>query len=211
MTNLHVRNIETSDGPASPTLGRKLRDWLAQVVQGASLCVGMVAPAQAATLGDMLQAFALPVESRQALADWKGFDQIPGFKWRDASLRSGAPMDPKGFMRIGEVSVNGIGPASVLARGPREGVTGISVGGDGKSFNPGALVKYFGNGAMIKQVRDGCKDGEGAMRSTSVYSISVPSRKPVFVHIETGSSNKGDMSVTFDFSHRYSAAFRCTS
>lgn len=176
----------------------------------ALIWVGVCALAQAATLESVVQAIAFPVDSRSVVTEWKAVERVPGIKWKHPGLRSAAPVAPGAFLRTARLSIAGHGPSDLIFTGTRDGVDSVSVMVDGAMDKPftSTLARQFPGGATFKRVQGGCRE-EGVLGGSSVFLVTLPARKAVYLYIMTGPSNKGEGSTVFDFAHQYPRSWQC--
>ena len=73
------------------------------------------------------------------------------------------------------------------------------------------IVKsQFNTNTLIKKVRGGCKD-EGAVSGSSVYEVTLPQKKPVYVlvSIDSGGDTPNSRSSNFQFTLEPEDRWKC--
>jgi hypothetical protein len=158
----------------------------------------------AATLENVVSAFALPANAGYSFNDWDATNAIAGVRWQHKGLKE-TPVSP--FSRMGNVKLDGLSVATVFFTGARTMVMQLTVivGGNDdhviekEDFNK-ALRAQFGSSSKIKQLRGGCKN-DGAISGSAVYEITLPAKKPVYLLLDTdaGGNSPNSRSTTFQF------------
>jgi hypothetical protein len=171
------------------------------------LALGTCLPllAGAANLETVVAPFALPAGATYSANDWSVTNTIQGIQWQHKGLKE-TPTAP--FTRLGNLNLDKLAKASVFYSGARTMVTQLDVsvsGNDDKMVeteNFGkALRVQFSAATKIRQLRGACKD-DGAMSGSSVYEVTLPAKKPVFLmmSVDSGGSSPNSRTTSFQFS-----------
>lgn len=181
----------------------------------AAFCIGFLPTSIfAATLETVVNALALPASATHSANDWATTNAIPGVRWSHKGLRE-TPVSP--FTRLGQIKLERLGNARVFFSGARTMVFQLDVNigeEDGVIFEKeqfANIVKsQFNTNTLIKKVRGGCKD-EGAVSGSSVYEVTLPQKKPVYVlvSIDSGGSTPNSRSSNFQFTLEPEDRWKC--
>lgn len=173
----------------------------------AGMAIGL--SSQAATVEQVVRAFAPAPNASGAAPDWPALDRL-GVKWQHAGLKQ----TPVGFARFGTLQLDGLGKTPVHFQGSRSEPKQVTLylppdKAIGES-RFGVTLRRLLSAAQIKQVRAGCKD-EGAMMETAVYQVTLTGQQPAFVMLETGSSNKGLVDTTMHIAAQLGKDWNCAT
>jgi hypothetical protein len=161
---------------------------------------------------------------------WGTFDHVPGVQWHDAMPRGNpdAPTPDLAYGRSGTLMLNGFGMVDVPdghqgaeagTRQDNEGHAGVTLGGDAKSVQSLALLKFypsknyqvilqkqFDGGVSIRPIADACALDYGTTAANTqddaFYQITLASAsRPLYVEaaINDGAESHGPGSTTFVF------------
>lgn len=179
-----------------------------------AVALALPALALAATLENVAGAFALPANASHSANDWDSTNAIAGVRWQHKGLRE-TPVSP--FTRMGNIKLDGLSVATVFFTGVRTMVTQLTVvvGRNGASviekedFGK-ALRAQFASRTEIKRLRGGCKD-DGVVSGSSVYQVTMPARKPLYVLMDTdaGGNTPDSRTTTMQFSLEPEDRWKC--
>jgi len=179
------------------------------------ICMGVLPCSLfAATLETAVNALALPASAPYTANNWSSIDAIAGVRW----YKKGLQETPNGsFSRFGQIRLERLGKADIFFSGARTMVSQLDIGiseASGKIFEKeqftSILKSQFNKNAVIKTLREGCKD-EGILSGSAVYEITLPQKKPVYVLVSTdsGGNSPNSRSSSFQFTLRYESRWQC--
>lgn len=152
----------------------------------------------AATLESIVKAFATPSGESYSANDWSSINSIKGIKWSHKGFRE-TPSSP--FTRSGKVKIDNLGLADITFSGVRTMVEALHINIDQPMTSDeykSLIASLFPATVQINTIRNNCKD-EGSSLSTGVYTVTLPSTKPVYVFVESSSGASGmEGTTSFD-------------
>ena len=171
---------------------------------GVTLCA--CAPASAVTLGDVVAALAAPAGAPQPTGDWNAFAQLKGAKWQGNAPRRGGDK----YYWNAKTSFDRLGPGEVSLVGTQKTVVSATATVQKKVELPQiqqVVAAQLPNDARVEQVRGACP-GEG-MSGSRIYRVTLAGRKPIFLHAQSVTEDRGGSYSTFEMEPQRNALWTC--
>lgn len=175
----------------------------------------------AATLDDVVNAFALPANSTTAVQSWATLDAMTGVHWKAKSASidpmTGKPY-PDSFDRKGQVELTTAIKKhphisfTALASGDKNNITSfvletkgsLNKTADGSpSVDIATMTQFFGKTIDVKATRPSCNSNDN-FTYWDLYTITTPNKKPLFVSIANfyGGDASAKPTTTFTFQNK---------
>lgn len=181
----------------------------------------LICSAHAATLDDVVSAFALPANSASAVQSWSTLDAMAGVHWKPKSA-SLDPMTGKpyvdSFDRKGQVELTTAIKRhpritfTTMASGDKNNITSfvletkgtLSKTADGSpSVDLATMKQFFSKPIDVKTSRPACNS---SMNFTywNLYTLVSPNKKPLFISVANfyGGDANAKPTTTFTFQNR---------
>jgi hypothetical protein len=160
----------------------------------------------AATLGDVAAALAAPAGSPQATSDWSAFAKLKGAKWQGNAPKRGGNR----YYWNASLPFDGLGAGELSLVGAQNAVLSATAGVQKKvelARIPQMMSAQFPKDAKIEQVRGACP-GE-AMSGSRIYRVTLAGRKPLYVHVQSVTEDRGGSYSSIEFEPLRNALWIC--
>lgn len=177
-------------------------------LRGAVLALSLFAGSTviAATLGEVAAALAAPTGSAEATNDWAGFSKFKGAKWQSNAPKRGGNQ----YYWNANLQFDGMGPGQLSLVGTQKNVMSATAGVQKKvelAKIQQMMAAQFPKDAKIDQVRGACP-GE-AMTGSRIYRVTLAGRKPLYVHVQSVTEDRGGSYSNIEFEPKRNALWTC--